>query len=293
MPLNFEPIRLNKQIEYLKYFAQCSQKASDYSFVNLWGWAEEYGLYWAWQDGLVWIKQTIPETVYWAPVGQWQETFWDRWLHDYFTSPAVFTRIPEDLALIWKEQLGKRIIIEEVRDHWDYLYHVYELVSLRGNRFHKKKNLLNQFLKKYRFEFIPLRIDMINKAMAMQADWCTWRDCESSESLSAENRAIARILNSWENLQTVSGGAIMVEQDLAAYTIAESLSEDTIVIHFEKGNQQYKGVYQAINQIFLEQSAHQHRIVNREQDLGNEGLRNAKISYNPFDFVKKYQIVMK
>ena len=79
---------------------------------------------------------------------------------------------------------------------------------------------------------------------------------------------------------------------MAGYTIGESLSDDTLVIHFEKGNQDYKGVYQAINQMFLEQSGGRHQIVNREQDLGDEGLRKAKLSYNPFGFVKKYRIVL-
>ena len=292
MPLNFEPIHLDKQNKYLNHFAKCSQKASDYSFVNLWGWAVEYGLYWAWRDKLVWIKQTIPDTVYWAPVGQWKNTFLDRSLYDYFTSQAVFTRIPEDLARHWKKQLGNHIIIEEIRDHWDYLYHVDELVSLRGNRFHKKKNLLNQFLKKYRFEYIPLQTETVSRAMAMQEHWCTWRDCESSESLSAENRAIERILSNWKKLPAVTGAAIMVDRKMAGYTIGESLSDDTLVIHFEKGNQDYKGVYQAINQMFLEQSGGRHQIVNREQDLGDEGLRKAKLSYNPFGFVKKYRIVL-
>lgn len=292
MSLNFEPISLNKQNEYLNQIAECSQMSSDYSFVNLWGWAEEFGLYWAWKDGLVWIKQTIPETVYWAPVGKWDVAFWDKWLQDYFTKPVVFTRIPETLVQSWNIQLENRIIIEEDRDHWDYLYHVDELVALRGKRFHKKKNLLNQFLKKYRYEYLSFETQTINSAMAMQEDWCTWRDCESSESLSAENRAIARILSDWKKLSTVMGAAIMVDDEMAAYTIAESLSEDTLVIHFEKGNPNYKGVYQAINQMFLEQSGSQHQIVNREQDLGDEGLRKAKLSYHPYDFIKKYRIVM-
>ena len=263
MTLSFEPIGLNKQNSYTKHLAKCSQKASDYSFVNLWGWAEEYGLFWAWKDGFVWIKQTIPEAVYWAPVGKWEEAPWDRWLQDYFARPAVFIRIPEDLHLHWGKALGNRIISEEARDHWDYLYHVDDLITLRGNRFHKKKNLLNQFLKKYQSEYILLDGQVTKKAMAMQEDWCTWRDCESSDSLSAENRAIARILSAWEKLTTVTGAAI------------------------------YKGVYQAINQIFLERSGSRHDIVNREQDLGDEGLRKAKQSYHPFDFIKKYRITVK
>ncbi len=291
MTLKFEPIHLNQQDRYIKHLAECSQMASDYSFVNLWGWAEEYGLRWAWKDGFVWIKQSIPETVYWAPVGKWEAAPWDRWLQDYFTRPAVFARIPEDLRHLWEKALGDRIVAEETRNHWDYLYNVDELIALQGNRFHKKKNLLNQFLKKYQFEYSLLDRQVTGKAMAMQEDWCTWRDCESSASLSAENRAIARILSSWEKLTTVTGASIMVDNDMAAYTIAESLTDETLVIHFEKGNPKYKGIYQAINQIFLERSGHRHNIVNREQDLGDEGLRKAKLSYHPFAFIKKYRMV--
>lgn len=293
MLLNFEPITLDKQNEYLEHFDACPQKASEYSFVNLWGWKKEYSLSWAWSDGLIWIKQAVPEEVYWAPVGSWNEIKWDSCFHKYFMEQTVFARVPESLLLIWKKSLGNRIAMEDVRDHWDYLYSVSELVELKGNRFHKKKNLWNQFKRKYKYEYVPFRADMIDKAMAMQEDWCTWRDCESSEALSAENRAIARVLGDWEKLHTVTGGAIIAGQEIAAYTIAESLSKDILVIHFEKGNQDFKGVYQAINKMFLEHSGSKHKIVNRQQDLGDMGLRRAKLSYNPVEFVKKYRVIWK
>jgi hypothetical protein len=293
MTLDFEPIRLNKQDDYHRYFAACSQQASDYSIVNLWGWAEEYGLYWAWQDDFVWIKQTLPETVYWAPVGKWENAPWDKLLQRYFVESPGFARIPENLHRHWEGILEGRIIAEEDRGHWDYLYHVDELVALQGNRFHKKKNLLNQFLKKYSFQYIPLNEQTIETAKAMQEDWCTWRDCESIASLGAENRVIARILSAWEEFNTVTGAAIMVDNDMAAYTVAEPLPDDTLLIHFEKGNPSYKGVYQAINQKFLAHSGTGHKVVNREQDLGDEGLRKAKLSYHPFDFVKKYKVALR
>ena len=70
MNLKFEPIRLEKQQAYLKLLEKCAQKSSDYSFSNLFGWGEEYGLSWAWQDGLVWIKQTRPDVCCWAPIGR-------------------------------------------------------------------------------------------------------------------------------------------------------------------------------------------------------------------------------
>ena len=293
MSFIFEPINLDKQKEYSEHFAGCSQKASDYSFVNLWGWAEEYGLHWAWSDKLVWIKQTIPEELYWAPVGLWEGVDWKRCFDEYFNSKTVFKRIPEDLIQLWRDSFQHLITIEESRGHWDYLYYVPELIELKGKRFHKKKNLLNQFKKKYDFEYVSFGSDMIDQAMEMQDDWCTWRDCESSDALSAENRAIPRILRSWRKVQGLTGGAILVDQKMVAYTIAESLPKDTLVIHFEKGNHEYKGVYQAINQMFLEHSGKNFKIVNREQDLGDEGLRKAKLSYNPIDFLKKYRVVLK
>jgi hypothetical protein len=290
MRLNFDPITLDKQRDYLEYFVACPQKASDYSFVNLWGWAEEYGLFWAWSDGLVWIKQTIPEKMYWAPVGPWEMIAWESCLPKYFVEKTVFVRIPEMLMQLWERDVGNRIIKEETREHWDYLYRVSDLIELRGRRFHKKKNLFNQFERKYKYEYVPFSTEMIGRATAMQEDWCTWRDCESSEALSAENRVIARILQSWEMLPTANGGAILIDREMVAYTIAESLSDETLIIHLEKGNQAYKGVYQAINQMFLDHSGSEHKIVNREQDLGDEGLRKAKLSYNPVDFLKKHRI---
>ncbi len=294
MSLKFQPIGLTtKQEEYLKLLTNCSQKASDYSFSNLWGWKEEYGLLWAWQDGLVWIKQTKPEALYWAPVGPWEGVNWDILFKKHFREATVFTRIPEKLIDIWRQNFGDRIKIKEERDNWDYLYDRRELIELRGNRFHKKKNLLNQFIKKYNYEYLTLTPKLIEQAMAMQADWCDWRDCESSEILSAENRAVFRVFMNWDKLIGLTGGAILVDHMIVAYTIAEKLTDDTILVHYEKGCPDHKGVYQAINQMFIAHLTGDIKWVNREQDLGEQGLRQAKLSYKPVDFLRKYRVVIK
>lgn len=290
MDSRFEPIHLDKQEAYGLYFERCDMKASDYSFVNLWSWAEEYGICWAWTEHLVWIKQTRPETRLWAPVGGWRSVDWKRCFAELADPDAVFIRIPEELLRVWEEIFGDRVTPKAERGHWDYLYDIEELIELKGKRFHKKKNLLNQFRKKYDFQYSRLGDEMIAKAMSLQEDWCAWRDCESSDTLSSENRAIERVLANWNRLNGLLGGAIVVNGDMAAYTIAERLSAKTLVIHFEKGNPDYKGVYQAINQMFLEQSGRGYRFVNREQDLNDEGLRKAKLSYNPAGFLRKYNV---
>jgi len=283
---------MERQKDYLERFRGCPQRTSDYSFSNLWGWAKEYGLEWAWAEKLVWIKQTMPVARFWAPIGPWFEVDWNTCLEGVAGGGDVFHRIPEKLIRLWQEEIRRPMVVEEERNQWDYIYGFDALLKLKGNQYHKKKNLLNQFKKKYQYQYVPLGKGLIAQAQAMQQDWCTWRDCESSDALSAENRVIERVLRHWEGLIGVYGGALLVDDSLVAYTIAENLSDDTLVIHFEKGSTEYRGVYQAINQIFLESLNPVIQWVNREQDLGDEGLRKSKISYHPVGFMNKYRVVI-
>jgi hypothetical protein len=292
MKLNFEPISLEKQNEYLELLRKCRQVASDYSFLNLWAWAEDYGLYWAWEEKIVWIKQTRPETYLWAPIGAWDLIDWQSRFVEQANHRMIFIRVPEKLVEHWRAALGERIETEEAREHWDYIYTVNDLIELKGNRYHKKKNLFNQFTKNYDYTYVPFGSELIKQAMEMQEDWCTWRDCESSEVLSAENKAISRMLQDWGRLDGTMGGAVIVDGTMAAYTVADALTPDTLVIHFEKGNTQYKGIYQAINQMFLTHEADNFTWVNREQDLNDEGLRKAKLSYHPAHFLRKYRVTL-
>ena len=290
MGLNFTSIDIARKDEYRERLALCTQVASDYSFLNLWAWAEEYGLSWAWDEKLVWIRQNRPREAFWAPVGNWGRVDWPTYAIPMLEGATEFIRVPEALANIWRSRLSQDILIEEQRGQWDYLYPAENLISLSGNRLHKKKNLLNQFVKKYEFEYQPFGPMQIEHAVAMQEDWCTWRDCESSEVLAAENRAILRVLDHWDDLGPILGGSLFVDQIIVAYTLAEPLTDDTLLIHFEKGCPDFKGVYQAINQMFLANAGRAYKWVNREQDLGSEGLRKAKLSYQPADFLKKSKI---
>jgi len=287
--LNFEDITLSGQDAYRALLERSGVKASDYSFINLWGWAHEYGLSWAWEDDLVWIRQSTPAPCLWAPVGAWGEADWQR----VFASPAArelpFTRVPGELLRAWEAALPGRVHAEEAREHWDYLYSAPELLELKGNRFHKKKNLLTQFRNKYRHAYQEIEPGLVPRVLSMQEDWCAWKDCESIQTLAQENRVIARVLSAWAGLTGIRGGALFVEENLVAFTVAEGSTTGMLIIHFEKGLPDFTGVYQAINQMHLEH-AQGFTLVNREQDLGDEGLRSAKLSYNPVGFIEKYHV---
>ena len=290
MKLSFAPILIDQQDDYRRHLAQCRQIASDYSFTNLFGWGPEYGLEWAWNDGLVWIRQSHPFPALWAPVGDWEAADWSSIMPAMTSVADRVIRLPEALQQIWKDTASDSGRFQESRGQWDYLYRIEALAELKGNRFHKKKNLVNQFRKNYSFDYLPFGPEMVRQALTMQEDWCAWRDCENHDTLAAENKAIARVLEKWRDLEGLTGGALRVDDQLVAYTIAEKMPDQTVVIHFEKGNPAFKGSYQAINQLFLENLAPGADLVNREQDLDDEGLRKAKLSYHPVDYIKKYEL---
>ncbi|MEZ6854023.1 DUF2156 domain-containing protein [Halodesulfovibrio aestuarii] len=292
--LVFEPISFDRKDEYMERLAQSKTKSSDFSFTNIWGWADEYALEWAWTPNLVWIRQSssgaseIPVVRYWAPVGNWDNVDWADC--PYMKQARTYHRVPERLLEIWNEKLGDRITAHEDRGQWDYIYDVQELGELRGKKFHKKKNLVNQFKKNYTYTYEPMTADCVEAVLEMQEEWCMWRECEESQSLLAENDAIRRVLEQWDVIPTLIGGSIQVDGKVVAYTVAEAINDETVVIHFEKGKTDYKGIYQAINNFFLTDGGSRFTYVNREQDLDDEGLRKAKMSYNPSDFVKKFVV---
>jgi uncharacterized protein len=283
----FEDICLTHQEAFKTALRACPEVTSDYAFANLYGWAEHYGLKWRFAEGLVWIKQTLPQEILWAPVGDWAGVDWAGM--PCLSGPQRFIRVPEALLNIWRQAFGPRLHALEARNHADYVYSVPELVELKGNKFHKKKNLLNQFEKANMFEYTPMQDDCVEEVLDMQAEWHGWQE-HPSEALVAENQAISRVLKNFDRLGSLMGGTIRVGGKVIAYTVGELLSPNTIVIHFEKGDTRFKGVYQAINKHFLAAQEDRFSLVNREQDLGDEGLRKAKLSYNPVTFMKKYEV---
>lgn len=293
MSLKFSPLTIDMRDDYSKLFELCSGKTSDYTFANIWAWSDERNYDLALSHDLFWLRINKPVPTFWAPVGNWESADWEKLLPGLFPGGAVFERVPENLATLWTEQLGQRIVLEDQRSEWEYIYSVEELVSLRGNRFHKKKNLWKQFQKSYVSEYKKLYQDDVDEILEMQQLWCEWKSCDDIPGLRAENHAISRVLKNWDRFPGLSCGALYVDDYMVAYSVGEPMTEDMVVIHFEKGLADYKGVYQAINQSFLENSCSAFAWVNREQDMGEEGVRQAKESYNPVRFLKKNRAIWK
>lgn len=174
-------------------------------------------------------------------------------------------------------------VIED-RDNFDYLYSREDLAELAGRKYHKKKNLVNAFINNYNYEGKPLLEEYIPDAIQVLELWRNGR--ENPGDYKANKEALEKA----EALQ-LCGGIYYVEGEPAAFTLGEELAQgESFVIHFEKALGKYKGIYQFVNNCFASILPEKYKYINREQDLGDPGLRQAKLSYRPVGFVKKFRI---
>lgn len=172
--------------------------------------------------------------------------------------------------------------VEEDRDNFDYVYLREDLDKLSGRKFHKKKNLVNAFLDKYTCEGVPLVSSRVKDARYVLEEW------RKTSPVPGDYVAAVEALSGMETLG-LCGAIYYVEGRPAAYAIGEELRPDTFVVHFEKGIEGTKGLLQFVNRSFASILPDKYVYINREQDLGDEGLRHSKESYKPCRLVKKFK----
>jgi hypothetical protein len=178
--------------------------------------------------------------------------------------------------------------ITELRDSHDYLYLREELATLPGSRFHKKKNRINYFTARHDYSVALFSAEHRSCCLEL-LDTMKQNARTESVSLQAEMEATAEALQNCEQLG-LEGVVITVKSRVAAFALGEHLNRDTAVCHFEKADPFIEGLYQLVNREFARLLFQECRYLNREQDLGEAGLRSAKLSYHPVELVKKYLI---
>jgi hypothetical protein len=172
----------------------------------------------------------------------------------------------------------------------DYVYRVADLAELAGRRYAKKRNQVKKCLAAHRCEYVAITPELIAECEAMQDHWCHTRECGRNPGLCNEANAVAETFAHFQEFSLL-GGAVRVDGTIRAYAMAETLSPGTAVWHFEKAMADVPGLGQLINQWFARYGLGSFTFVNREQDLGIPGLRQAKESYYPAHLVGKNSVV--
>lgn len=292
--LNFRKISIDDKVIYDKYRSKCEINASEGAFATVFIWDEFYNATVADDDEFFYIrfnkKNTAPEFLFPVGIGDVKSAL--------RKIEAVCEERGESLkfALLTKEQadivtdfFGDAAQVVSDRDCADYVYLTEKMINLSGKKLHSKKNHLNYFLQNYNFEFVEVSGGELLDKCAEKA-----YQLVNSKEKNRNSYEIGAMHSYFENFDALDqkGCAIIIDGAVAAMSFGERLCDDCALIQIELADDAFRGAYQAINKLFLENYWSEFKYVNREEDMGIDGLRKAKMSYRPEFLVEKYFIAI-
>ncbi|MCB2340028.1 phosphatidylglycerol lysyltransferase domain-containing protein [Clostridium estertheticum] len=291
----FKRLTIEDKEIFEKYIYPYKFLSCEYSFTTLYIWREACDIcFTVYKDALIIKKMDFEGRYYFMqPLGYNKENLKELIdvLMDYKKEnnmEFVFKDLDESFMEEIKDIYGdvRGVCIKEDRDNFDYLYEAEKLTKLSGKKLHGKKNHYNSFIKNYNYEVKDIEETQVIKDVVMAAE--KWYEANNNDRmLNFELQGIKDILENIEIVNT-KGIAVYVDEKIVAFSLGEKLNDDLAVIHIEKADTSYSGVYSFINKAFVDRSFSDVKIINREQDLGIEGLRKSKLSYHPFKLEKKY-----
>lgn len=286
---SFRPLALSDKAFLDGMLRLFPTELSEFTFTNLFAWRKSFGFSIAAFGEYVLIASLKENGVFlMEPIGPSSRK--KSVIEQLFRAKPAdmnirFNRLSEPTALQFKDETG--FFIEEDRDNFDYVYRTADLAELKGRKLDGKRNLVKHFRENTDFEYAPLTQSDVPESLRFEDEWCDVKGCANSPGLSREREAMEEMLRHFQALG-LTGGVLRVSGKIAGVTLGERLNQTTGVVHIEKANSVFPGIYQALNMLFAQSQCQGLTFVNREQDLGIPGLRQAKESYHPHHMVKKY-----
>ncbi len=287
--LQFKEFKLEDKPLIDAYFAEHHYESSDHSFTTLYMWQYAYGISWAEENNVLYIRgggKTQPFLL--PPFAKDDGDFvagldvakeWFRENNLPFMFRGVSPEVKERMIKLCENCYD----FEPDRDNFEYIYSTEAMLSLAGKKLREKRNHLNQFRMQYAgYEYEPISAANMDECREVAKKWA-----DNHEEAEEELEAISRLFDHWDALK-LKGGVIRIFGHVEAFTIGEELNDRMSLVHIEKANPEIRGLYQAINNEFLRNTFSHLEFVNREEDMGMPGLRQAKESYQPVKFAEKF-----
>lgn len=273
--------------EYLKY---ADTRSCEMTFANTYLWSRHYDTGFALVEDMLVFGNMTGEVSFTVPVGPGDLKKAVDTLMAYCEEKGV----PFQLHNVTREEFAR---LEELypdefsiyyeREYADYVYETEKLARLSGKKYHSKKNHINKFKNLYPdWSYEPITEENVEECFQMALRWRELNGCEEDEEKHAEICVTLNFLRLFRELE-MRGGALRVDGKIVAFTIGEPVGKDTLVVHIEKAFADVQGAYTMINQQFAEHEGQGFLYINREEDMGEEGLRQAKMSYKPVFLVEK------
>ncbi len=292
--MQLKPLTIEDRALFYQYYQENPAKCSYLSFANLFLWKDAEDIhYFQYENHLVVTGKSIYDGTryYMMPLGGCLcgklKSYLDSFGNDYHIYGITAT----DLEAVQKN-CGEFFDFQRERDMDNYVYTTEKLITLSGKKLHGKRNHINKFKELYpNHTYEPLTADNLEKIRPFLEEWYQ-KKAQTDASIFTEKTALENALANFDALE-LKGGILLVEDKVVAFSIGEQLNEDTALIHFEKADTDYQGAYPMINQQFVEHAWSHLTYVNREDDMGIEGLRKAKLSYQPDLMVEMYSATPK
>ena len=289
--IDFQPLDFSNKTEYERLLRCSGERGCEYSFVNLYMWGRQKAA--IVENHLVFFSQFHRRTVYLFPVGSGdKKQVLDEVIADARERgiPCRFTGIRPGEEQILEDLYPGMFLFHPDRDSFDYVYDIDDLAELKGKKFQKKRNHLNRFWQNNPDAALePITEENCREAKDLVERWYKMRlDVDPLADFQMEQAAICKAFDHCHELG-LEGMLLRCNGEAVAMTLGSRLSENTFDIHFEKALD-IDGAYPAINNGFakyLREKYPEVRFLNREDDMGIEGLRKAKLSYNPHHMVEK------
>lgn len=291
--IDFQRIELTDKAAYEQLLFSEAPRGCEYSFANLFMWGKQNVAFLHGCAGL--FSHFHGRSVYPFPIGPGNK----KAVIEAYIADAAQRGIPCRVTGMTNADVQAmelwfpgRFQFRCDRDSFDYVYAIDDLADLRGRKYQKKRNHFNRFQAAHpNYRLLPLTRETVPLAAQLVAHWYTEREANTPQgSFILEKRAIRRCLKALEGLE-MEGCVLMDGDEVLAVTMGSRLSPDTFDIHFEKAREDVDGAYAAINCEFARYLRLKYpdvKFLDREEDMGLEGLRKAKLSYLPHHMQEKH-----
>ncbi len=280
-----------KDIPLIRSFLdEFNEYSCEFSAINLLVWQEYFGFGFCVEDGMLFSKNCVGgRTSFGIPFSK--------------DMPKAIAKLREyckenDLKLLLFGGKGERFDLlngqmngsftyTPIRDSFEYIYNVSDLMHLSGKKYHSKRNHISAFKKKYNWCYEKLGKNNSEDVLKMLYHWYNCYTEKSADSMETEKIGITRLIKEY-SIEGIKGGVLRVDGNIIAFTLGCEISDAVFDVNFEKALVEFDGAYAMINNQFVLNELSDYTYINREEDMGIEGLRKAKLSYKPAILLEKY-----
>ncbi|MBR5754043.1 MAG: DUF2156 domain-containing protein [Clostridia bacterium] len=264
------------------------RNGADFCFGVIYMWSPVLGYRIAQVDGMLVVRGGAGS--YSLPAGDGDCTELLREMMADTAEPLKLHAVCEYQKQWLEESFPGAFLFTEDRDQEDYIYSVRDLADLSGKKYHGKRNHCSYFEKTYDWTYEEMTGETALECLEYSREWLRQNPDKRDAGPDGEFRAIERALPNFDALD-FRGGILRIEGNIVGYTFGEPINDRVFCIHVEKADGSVRGAYPMINREFARNTISDFELVNREEDMGIEGLRRAKLSYHPVELLVKYRAV--